>query len=329
MYPEEARMSCDADPGSPAAIRGLRAVVLGTVLAVFLASGAASQSGAFELRDGAVVDPGTGLIYLMSPGGGIDAVSLAFGTVRWHSDAAGRPISASAAGILAQAEAPEPGSLQLAVLDTSGRLLRSAAVDLPAGVEAPVIDGLSRRFRIRGVPAGSGDGFRVEWRSTYLAPRGALILDEASGPRVRTGAFTFDPATGVVVDTEASEGIQGPQIEVPEGQRLDVSGRQFFSADRRHRLASVPGVGSAAETYDWTFFDSSGGRLGSFSNRVSFAPFHVHGDLVVFETRPGAWRQGDQMVEEPLSLRAVTLSSGAEQWRFAIRDTEYRGPFPP
>ena len=250
--------------------------------------------------------------------------------MQWHSDAADRPIAASGAGILAQAQAAQSGHLQLALLDTSGHLLQSTTVALPAGVEAPVTDGLSHRVLINGAAIDGGQVFEVEWQSTFSAPRGALILDSASAPRIRTGAFTFNPATGVVVDAAVPSGfLAGPEIAVPESQRLPVPGRQYFSADASHRQASVPGVGSAADTYEWTLFDADGDRLGSFTNQVEYAPFYVSDGLVVLEGRPGARLQGEQMVEQPLSLWAVSLSNGVELWRIAIRDTDYRGPFPP
>ena len=211
-----------------------------------------------------------------------------------------------------------------------GRVAQRATVALPDGVEAPVADGLSHRFRIRGAATGSGSTFHVQWQSTVLPPRGALIRDQASEPRVSTGAFAFDPLVGVAVATAEPPGPPAaPQIEVPQAQRLAVPGQQYFSADMRNRLASVPGRGATADSYEWSIFDATGNLIGSFSNRAAYAPFHVSGDLVVFETRPGARRQGDRMVEEPLGLRTVSLSSGAEQWRLPIRDTEYRGPFPP
>ena len=318
-----------ANSDSPSSTRSRRSAVLGALMAV-LAGVAAHDAAAFELRNGVVVDPEAGLVYLMHPDGGVDAVRLASGNVQWHSGGADRPIAVSEAGLLAQVETSSPGRLQLAVIDGAGHARNGATVALPAGVEAPVADGLSHRFLIHGTPNSNGRGFLVEWQSTFLAPRGALILDRATDPRVRTGAFAFDPATGAVVDTTAPPSpLASRRLEVPEGQRLSVPGRQYFSADGRNVLASVPGSGSAADTYEWTFFDSSGTRLGSFPSRVDYAPFFVTGELVVLEQRPGARLQNGQMVEEPLALRAVSLSNGSEQWAFAIRDTEYRGPFPP
>ena len=43
------------------------------------------------IHDGAVVSPRHGLAYVMRPRGGVDAVDLASGKVRWHSDLGAKP----------------------------------------------------------------------------------------------------------------------------------------------------------------------------------------------------------------------------------------------
>ena len=75
--------------------------------------------------------------------------------------------------------------------------------------------------------------------------------------------------------------------------------------------------------------DAAGSRLGSFRNAAAYAPFYVSDGLVVFVTQPRARLQGEILVEEPLSLRAVSLANGVELWSHAVRDTQFRGPFPP
>ena len=35
------------------------------------------------------------------------------------------------------------------------------------------------------------------------------------------------------------------------------------------------------------------------------------------------------LVDEPLKIRAVDLQTGQELWNWQVRDTTYRGPFPP
>jgi hypothetical protein len=311
--------------------RSIRVTVVAAALAIVAGAWAPTHAnGIVELRDGVVIDPGAQALYVMNPDGGIDAVSLASGTTLWHSDEAERPIAASAAGILAQADATEAGVLKLALLDRSGRLLESTTVTLPDGAEAPVTDGLSHRFLIRGVPTDNGRTFEVVWQSTYLAPRGALILDGDSTPRIHAGATTFDATSGETSLMNAPpDPFPGPRIHVPESSRADAEGRQYFSAGGGHLLASVGDTSSDIPAFEWTILDSSGARLGSFTNRVEYSPFYVGDGLVVYESRPGAWREGDRMVEQPLAVRAISLRNGGELWSISIRDTEFRGPFPP
>jgi hypothetical protein len=52
-----------------------------------------SSAKAFELRDGVVVDPDRQEMYLMNPGGGIDAVTLADGSILWSTKEAAKPLA--------------------------------------------------------------------------------------------------------------------------------------------------------------------------------------------------------------------------------------------
>src|SRR3954463_16411273 len=69
-----------------------------------------------SLRDGVLVAPDRGLAYVMRPGGGIDAIDLASGNVRWHSDAAAKPLAISGKRLIAQAES-KGDTLDVVALD--------------------------------------------------------------------------------------------------------------------------------------------------------------------------------------------------------------------
>ena len=51
--------------------------------------------------------------------------------------------------------------------------------------------------------------------------------------------------------------------------------------------------------------------------------------MVIYETPPAARQVQRNLTEEPLTIRAVDLSTGREVWSREVRDTTYLGPFPP
>ena len=310
-------------PGCSAAstvFRGLQTTFLGCVLAVFMVTAVSAQSaGSFELRNGVVVDSTAGKAYFMSPEGGIEALDLKSGNILWRSTAAARPISVSAAGLLAQVESSAPGRLELAVLDVSGRALKTASLTLPQGVEAPVVDGLSHRFRVRA--SSVGGQIQVDWQSMIIAPRGALIRDGSEVPQLTSGGFALDPASGAVSGVATRPGgLAFPSVQV---------GDQYLSADGNYRLATTPSAGSIPDLYEWSLFDAAGSQVGRIDVRGPYAPFHVMGGVVVVVTPPGGYLQGEEWIEERLALRGLSLATGLELWSHEIRDSAYQGPYPP
>ena len=82
--------------------------LLSVLSAAFLSHGADSAS-ALELQPGVVVDAELGLIFLMNPEGGIDAVQLLDGNVKWHSDHGDRPLVVVGDRLLSQVGVREAG----------------------------------------------------------------------------------------------------------------------------------------------------------------------------------------------------------------------------
>ncbi len=308
----------------------LRVMVLGALL---LASAPlhAQSVGAFELRAGVVVDPTRAMLYAMSPGGGLDAVSLDVGLVQWHSDEATRPLAASPTGLLAMVESFDPGTMELVLLSPAGAALQRASVALPAQVMPRVADGLGQQFTIRALPSGA-ETFDVAWSWTSTQARGALILDQPPQTQSLSGTFSVDMGTSNVVPGAPSIALlEPPPILAPPTLALPgVAGTQFRSVNGNHVLASQPGTGAAADTYEWTIYDPAGRSLGTFTTRSAYVPFFATDTLAVYESGPAVLRRSSgQLVSEPLMLRAIALSSGVEQWTLAIRGTDYEGPLPP
>ncbi len=291
------------------------------------------------LHDGAVVSARHGLAYVMRPRG-IDAVDLASGRVRWHSDGAAKPIGIVGDRLVAQAEGRAANRLDLVVLDArSGATRESTNIALPAGVKASVTDGPSGSFRVRGNRVDSQ--LAVRWEAT-----GAAAGDAAQGylpaeghdaaPMVTTGAAVVDfaaPKARIqpLTAAAASAAIERPTLQELSEPAVAAGGRQWLSVDGRHVMISErASSGTGIHRHRWTVYErGSGSRLGAMPSLVSAAPFLVVGRTLYHVSPPYAMQRGGKLLERLTSLRAFDLTRGAEAWSVEVRDSSFRGPFPP
>lgn len=327
--------------------------VLLSLLAILLLPGAAlgqakslrsATPDAAALLEGVVVSPRHGLAYVMRPGGGIDAVDLASGKVRWHSDLAAKPLALADDGLVAQAES-RGNALDLVVLDArNGAARDNVRMALPAGVSASVVDTPAGSFRVQA--AREASGLVVRWESVGAAGKmpaqGYLpAVNEGDAPgaslSVVTGAAVLDlTASSMRMQAEPSV-VTGtsPTLKRASLEELRAetgAGRQFLSADGRHYLISEP-VKSAEFTlskHRWTVYErASGARLGSVPAMASAAPFLVVGKTLYHTAPAHVLLKEGKLAEQARSLRAVNLAAGVEKWTMAVRETSFRGPFPP
>jgi hypothetical protein len=303
------------------------------------------------LLEGVVISPQQGFAYLMRPGGGIDAVDLASGAVRWRSNSAAKPLALAGDRLLAQAESRSANSLDLAVLDArSGAVRDSVRIPLPRGVTATVVDTPTGSFRVRADTAASK--VVVRWEATSLqaagpaqgylpaANEGQAPADKALAPAVVNGEAVIDLAAPSqrlkATQAASSVGPAGLTRAALQELRTPVvaggEGRQLLSADGRHVLVTEPVEAADLTLYRhrWTVYErGSGARLGSVPALVSATPFLVVGTtLYHWSPAHGALQEG-RLVEQTATLRAVSLKTGAETWKTAIRETAFSGPFPP
>jgi hypothetical protein len=350
-------------PSRPSWGWSIPSVVLPPLLAILLLPGAAlgqlqsvrpvPDQGAV-LREGVVIAPGHGVAYLMRPGGGIAAVDLASGTVRWRSDSAAKPLTLAGDRLIAQAESRGANALDLVVLDTrSGAARGSVRIPLPAGVVATVADTPAGSFRVQADSAASK--LVVHWEATGITAAGpaqGYLPAESEGqapadkagralaPRVVSGEAVVDLAAPSprlkTAQAAPSEGSGAPTRAALEELRAPVvagtAGRQLLSADGRHVLVTEPMDAPDFTLYRhrWTVYErSSGDRLGSVPAMVSATPFLVVGTTLYHAEPAHAVRREGRFVEQATALRAVNLETGAETWKAAVRETSFRGPFPP
>ena len=304
-------------------------------------------STAVELRPGVVIDPQRRVAYVMNPKGGVDAVGLGRGELVWHSDQAARPIGATAALLVAQAELPKPGNeLQVRLLDVrTGRLNRSVRHALPTGTRTMVVGTAEGTFEVQALLSASDATLAWQFVAVPLqgVRPGALEVDQPAAERQATpesapqpttsGVIRIDLPTGRASNLTASDKVSIPtrQADVPaEAQIGSVTGQQFLSVDGRHVIASERVADDSVwDKYQWTVYErGSGLRLGMLRDYRSHAPFVIVGSSIIYETGPFERRTEQGLISEPLRVRTVELKGGTQLWSRPIRDTTYRGPFP-
>ena len=168
---------------------------------------AATAKEAAEIAPGIVTDERAS-VFLTSPDRRLEARHAVTGALVWSSAEAVRPLAATAARVLAQADSPA-GRLDLVLLDAvSGRRVAAEAVPLPEGVTAPIDEVLGTRFDVRVEQAGAQ--VRIEWRWEQRPVRGALLEDEEDEVRRAEGAVTVDMAAARFASTAPRAVPQGP-----------------------------------------------------------------------------------------------------------------------
>jgi hypothetical protein len=100
------------------------------------------------------------------------------------------------------------------------------------------------------------------------------------------------------------------------------------SADKRHLLASRRDASD--RIWEWAVYSlETGAKVAELRHDAPAAWFFLSGSRLIHETNVTSRLVRGQAVVEPGKLRAVDLETGTEVWSHAIRDTQYRGPYPP
>jgi hypothetical protein len=339
-------------PVRPTWGRFVLSLVLPPLLAILLMPGTSmgdspslrqASSDSAALLEGVVLSPRHGFAYVMRPGGGLAAVNLANGKVRWRSDNA-KPVALVGDRLIAQVEG-KGKALELVALDArSGAVRDSVRIPLPAGVSATLVDTAKGSFRVQA--SGVGSELLVRWEATgFGAPAQGYLPAASEGqalaadaPTVMAGEAVLD-ATSLAVKAEPS--VRASHSAVLSRASLEElsapavaggKGRQMLSADGRHVLVTEP-VDAAEFTlyrHRWTIYErATGTRLGSVQAMVSANPFVVVGNTLYHTVPAHAVRKDGKFVENPTALRAVNLKAGVEAWKMALLETDFRGPFPP
>lgn len=310
-----------------------------------------SIAESFIVRDGVVVEPARGVVYLMESEN-VTARSLDNGDEIWSQPLTAQPLglNGNTQQLVVLAESPRPETVRVLFLNIAdGQREAEILGQLPKGIDAFIDQRPGRTFQASSTTVNgevflfwsySGRPLRGAARDlTVRAPR--LDGEEAAAPApgknetVRQGAFRLNPVALTATPVTDLESIQAPRF-VPDLQPnetlANIPGRQFRSADDRYVLASEKVADARTwDRYRWTIYErGSNVRLGEVREWRSTAPFFVVGSTLVSESAPFMRRLPSGETEENyLALRAVSLVNGREIWRVELRDTTYRGVFPP
>ena len=322
----------------------------------------------FELSPGVIVDTDRREAYVMSPEGDIVALDLNEGTEVWRSQEAAKPLTLFGDLLISQAEQAGPGNeLRIVTMQTreNGKPISQSLVQLPPGVQPMIGQALNRSFMaraqpldddaaitwefvdraLRGMPAGPIEvlpGEEMPSADAALAAEAPETVQPTNEMTVVRGAVRLAPADGTVTPMVAPHAEVAPMAVppvaaapgselAPDAHLPDVPEPQFLSADGRHILSSRRVADDSEwDKYLWTIFDrGSGDRLGEFRTHVRYVAFFVADTRVIYQIQPHARQIGDEMVEEPLQIRATDLQTGERLWHQPVRDITDPTPPPP
>ncbi len=154
------------------------------------------------------------------------------------------------------------------------------------------------------------------------------------GPPVRAGALivstqmtVLDGANRrIVLKRWKADGSALPDVELFRGEPIV----QWPSSDGRHLIISQRVAPGEMDEYLWNIYSlETGARTGQHRNHFSRAFFYVDGPRLIHDVWPFSYRVDGKIVEFSRQVRAVDLASGAILWQRPLRETLYRGPFPP
>ena len=305
-----------------------------------------SPVNGFQLIPGVIVTYDRSQAYVMNAEGGIDAIDLSQGTAVWTTKKASKPLGLQGNLLICQVE-PSRAGTKLGVvalnIQERGKQVFSKSMRLPAGVTVSIDETLNSSFIVSVQPSGSNAVFSWDYNEHPI--QGLIPPDDSENSEMglraipestTSGSFRMNLTSGKIssLTTEARPFAPAPSAltSVVAKERIaGVTGDQFVSADGRHILSSERIANDAVwEKYRWTIFTrSTGESLGEIKSHVSVSPFFIADSKVIYETTPFLRQTQSGLVEEPAKIRAVDFNTSQELWSKQIRETTFRGPYPP
>ncbi len=164
------------------------------------------------------------------------------------------------------------------------------------------------------------------WMTTHAATEPPVETGEVIAA-ARLIGYRLSPFAKIVLERWArGTGAALPSIEVFSGPHV----LHARSVDNRHLLVTERRAPGELEEYEWSIFSlETGERVGRLRHRRSHSAFFVAGNTIVLVQHPYKRRIDDRIVQKRLTVEARVLGSGSLVWERLLRDTRYKGPFPP
>lgn len=164
----------------------------------------------------------------------------------------------------------------------------------------------------------------TDWLAANRPSIGPIRVGDLFAATYLAGAF---PQTRAVLKRwQADTGQELPDVVLHDKRQI----LQFASSDTRHVLITTRTAPGASGEYKWELFSlESGEAEGSILDHFSLGEFFLAENLIIVVTPPFSRVENGQMVEYPLSLRAIQLNTSELIWDHRLRNTQFRGPFPP
>jgi hypothetical protein len=120
-------------------------------------------------------------------------------------------------------------------------------------------------------------------------------------------------------------------MEVPEAERVPaVPGHQFYTEDRKFIVSHGETPPDTNGQYTLVVYDRTTKKpVGEFKSFHAMVACYVTDSRVVLQTSGAKLRSAGSLSDQPPMLKAVDLRTGQELWSYPLRDTAYRGPYPP
>ncbi len=227
-----------------------------SVILVSSLSTVALAESSLDLTPGVVAQAERGVMFVMTPSGGMTELSLASGQAIWQTTAAAKPLLVHEGRLLAQAEG-RPEMLELRVFDLANRGDDPVRIDyrLPANARAAVDEGMLVAFRVRAVVR-DGEPY-VIWSYTRNLSRLQPAYAEQIDTHVR-GALRvdLDARTAVPVDIDTVVADRDVTEAIPPGaEALVASPRTAGAFLAGLELRGNPGATRDALLQRWNVAD--------------------------------------------------------------------------
>lgn len=311
-----------------------------TLILLFSALGiahATTGDEAVHLRTGVILDPASQSLIAMLPEGGVAAFDVNTGTTKWSSPETDKPLLVRSGQLLSQQQVNKKGVLSLVYQSLSdGKIHNKILLELPNDVMANVVNTTGTDFKIAANRASNKQ--QLEWsfkgkKVTGAAPDSEDLLNKNAFRQQQTSAvqqgvieLDFDsrlanPSNENVVKNSIKKSIESRVLP-------NKTGRQFLSQDGQHVLVSQRIPSNKTIEYQWHIHSVDGELLGSLKKDISYAPFVVSGQLMVFIAPETVRVENNTFTNQAPLLTAIDLQKKETVWENPIRSTKYFGQVP-